>query len=630
MIVVRKNIIWACLAIALVSCGRESVLEPPAGGHENGGEPAVTTVVAQTETQEGTRTALADDGEGGFEVIWSEGDKLEALDYQEERHYLTLTEGAGTRSGVFSCDDVIPDGECKFFYGTDGTSLTKIQQYMGEGVISNAPMYAAVSVTDGKVPEVKFRNLCGLLRLTLKGLDVVKMITIIADGDALSGRIYISEDGTISFPRNYYTEVSLDLGEGVELSPEGKSFFIALPPKSYRGISIKVTDIDGYECTKTLKSGKTLDIVRSQITPVNLTVAVDRPISWDSPVGSVDMLEGRECMVVDYGRNIGKVAIATKNVGANEDTQTGPFYTWFEAIQAQNRGDWGRGWYMPSESETMSTPIGYSVRDEGGICIMNVTESSVLKFPLGGYYSNDVKQWRLVGIQSTLWGTDPVYYEEFETLDLASFVVYNIVMCPGLSDPADKLNIRPFHKLPITKNTPVGMVGYLDGRDAMVVELDINGQRKKVAVAIRNEGATHINTYMKPSNIKYLDCFGSYLTYAQAQSKCGDGWYIPTIEEWQSLMADASVVEDKLAYEGNFSSKDRHRAIVVNVNGNSLILPAGGPEEGSNQRGWQSYYWSSTANGSNMECLWSKDSNISTWLSDKNTTKNTRLFHALP
>lgn len=178
------------------------------------------------------------------------------------------------------------------------------------------------------------------------------------------------------------------------------------------------------------------------------------------------------------------------------------------------------------------------------------------------------------------------------------------------------------------------MVGYIDGKEAMVVELNINGQTKKVAVATRNEGATHIDTYAKDSEKQYLDCFGSYLPYAQAQAMCTNGWYIPSMEEWESLMSEASIVQDKLQYIGNFSSNDMHRAIVVPVGDNSLILPAGGASSNSGQSGqsgWQSYYWSSTQDGSKMKMLFSdRTGHIIPLSSNTNESFNTRLFHALP
>lgn len=620
------------VVLGTVSCANDVVNEEPVvGGQPNTGKK--TTIVANTESNGGTRASLSGDDANGYEVLWSEGDEITAKSTDEENQYtFTLAEGASTTQGVFSTDGAIANGDYRLFYCTEGSALSRIQQYQGEGVISNAPMFATMSVTGGNTSPVQFKNLCGLLRLTLKGTYTVRMITVKAD-EELSGQISVQDNGSIAFPRNSHHDVSLDCGEGVELSPEGTDFFIALPPNTYHEVSITIEDIDGDKCVKTLKSGKTLNIARAMITPASFTVTIDKPLSWDSPEGTRGMLDGRECVVVDYGGNIGKVAIATMNVGAKNEEDAGTLCTWYDAILAQNRGDWGAGWHMPYERE--ATLSGSRTDDlQNNVATFHFPGASELKFPLAGYYSSYSNDWSDVGSSAISLGTDIIIYWCKETLDKNAIVCFldvaNWWACLQ-STIADKAYVRPFHKLPITRNTPVGMVGYIDGKEAMVVELNINGQTKKVAVATRNEGATHINTYVKDSKNQYLDCFGSYLNYTQAQSKCTNGWYIPSIEEWQSLMSGAGVEQDKLQYIGTFGTNDAHRAIVVPVGENSLILPAGGVTSApNNQIGWQCYYWSSTEEGTNMKCLWSRNENINPTSFSKTTAMSTRLFHAIP
>lgn len=631
-------IVAAVLTLGLESCAKEAVVpEEPATSEVIG----QMTIVADIEDGSSAKATLSGDDQTGYQVLWSEGDQIILVNQSNISitTVYTLSEGAGSTSGTF-VGDAIPDGEYMAYYAYNRNKPEKFGEQTAdfEESVSHAPMTAIFTVSGGVPSSIVFRNACGLLCLNLKGTGTVKSITISTNEGLVSHYANFREDGSMGVqdPKGNPAErfITLDCGySGRGLTESYQSFYIAMPPReAYTGVKIDVTDFAGNTCTKTLKSDKTLNIARAKITTTAFTVTGltddNLPLTWDSPVGTVGILDGREAMVVEYGGIIGKVAIATKNVGANTDTETGPFYTWYDAIMEQHSGVWGKGWYMPSEAEAMYHPGEWPI-PEGQYAKVEIAESSYLKYPYGGYYDAADKQWMRQGTQFTSWTTDLVYYREITSLDPATFLV-NTVIGSGLAIPEDKLNIRPFHKLPITRNTPVGMIGYLDGKEAMVVEFNVNGQIKKVAVAIRNEGATHINAYIKDSKNQYLDCFGSYLTYTQAQSKCADGWYIPTIEEWQSLMKNASVVDYKLGYKGNFSKNDEHRAIVVNVNGNSLILPAGGEGQVSSQTGWQSYYWSSTPDGSNnMKCLWSRN-NVGTYPMSKNTALNTRLFHAIP
>ncbi len=52
-------------------------------------------------------------------------------------------------------------------------------------------------------------------------------------------------------------------------------------------------------------------------------------LTSESAVGAIGTLNGREAVVVDLGGSIGKVAIATKNVGA---TDADPYGTLFSTV----------------------------------------------------------------------------------------------------------------------------------------------------------------------------------------------------------------------------------------------------------------------------------------------------------
>ena len=309
-----KKIVYAISAIAVLlgftACTSENeIAEPQVSGK--------TILKAYTETST-TRTALEDDGEGGYNVVWSTGDEIKI----GEKTF-TLNAGAGTTSGTFE-GDALTDGDYTAFYPAtyDGTNWPTTQTYAA-GNITGSPMKATFTYTEGVEPSLSFKNEGGILRLTAKGEATVKSITVNAT--------------------ELTTPITLDCGTGVALTSEGTLFHIAMPANTtgYTGVTIELTDDEGKVCVKKLSSSKNLVINRSQITPASFTAS-----SFDTPAGTILTIDGREGIVVDLGGSIGKIIIATKNEGASTIWDFGDFYTYHSAIEKNNGDEWGNGWKM--------------------------------------------------------------------------------------------------------------------------------------------------------------------------------------------------------------------------------------------------------------------------------------------
>lgn len=141
-------------------------------------------------------------------------------------------------------------------------------------------------------------------------------------------------------------------------------------------------------------------------------------------------------------------------------------------------------------------------------------------------------------------------------------------------DPAEGINI----------NSPVGTIGMLNGREAIVVDLGTAEAPNKVAIATMNVGATSID--VAP------DCYGNLLNFNDAndETKTGlkDGWYVPSKEELEALSA-------KLTWQAATENKCAGRVWQVTETA-SLFLPAAGFElSGSHYgKGVLGFYWSST------------------------------------
>lgn len=206
-----------------------------------------TTVVAMTEA--GTRTALSDDGAGAYDVVWSEGDKI-TIGGKE----FTLEEGAGETSAKFT-GTAPADGEYTAYYATtDGNVPTK--QVYKEGAISNFPMTATATVTDGEIAPLQFTNVGGILRVTLK----------LKEGDAARNIKKI----VVSSPQ-LSQDIELNCLTAVPLTEEGVPFDIAMPANNYEAMTLTFYDDGAYRCVRTLASGKSLVVERSKMTNASLT-----------------------------------------------------------------------------------------------------------------------------------------------------------------------------------------------------------------------------------------------------------------------------------------------------------------------------------------------------------------------
>lgn len=295
-----KKILFSIAALAVAfgftACSSED--EAP-----NNVKDGKTTVMAMTET--GTRTALADDGEGAYDVVWSDSDKI-TIGGKE----FTLTEGEGKTLAKFT-GTALADGSYTAYYATtDGNVPTK--QVYKEGAISNFPMTATATVTDGNISPLSFRNVGGLLQLTVTNNS--------SKSYKLAG--FTFNAAGLAKP---YTLVCEDL-EWAQLDDE-IVFNLALPEGEYTNVVITLYDSEYRTCVKTLKSGS-LKIERSKITKASFTLKEEvnfsyPEISYESPVGSVGMIDGRVGILAQfniYGSTNIPFIIAAMNEGATSMT----------------------------------------------------------------------------------------------------------------------------------------------------------------------------------------------------------------------------------------------------------------------------------------------------------------------
>lgn len=520
------------LTLGLASCAKEAAPEHPI----NTEGARQISVWAQIDDEATTKTALSGNDAEGYTVLWSERDEITVADGWNST--FTLVEGAGTSRGRFVGTSEAGDGTYDVFYAvgvsTNHKNLPGTSRYNGDKVISSAPMAAKITISNGEATITDFKNLCGLLRLTLKGSGTVKEIKIYAS-QALYGNFDILPDGSAVITSSPYNDyITQTCENGVSLSSTGTDFYFSLPPNDYTGVKIDVTDFAGHTCTKTLKSDKTLNIARAKITPTAFTVTGltndNVPLTWDSPVGARGMLDGLECVVVDLGGNVGKLAIATKNVGASSPTARGTEMTWQNAVNQQNSEEWGLGWRLPSKEEIEALQ-NFQSRKTSNSFVLNIAEGVDLEFPLNGAGISSLSG------KSVIWGSD-LRLENTAHLP-CSMVDGSLYINPALTK-TNKTCVRPVHRLPITRNTPVDAVGFISGEEGVVYELNLDTGKTKVVIALKNADANNVRYNYEDDKVRY-NCYGAMTTYENISHFIfHGGWYLPTVDEMIGLCSDQS------------------------------------------------------------------------------------------
>ena len=502
-----KKTLFAISAIAVLlgfmACTSDEIVEPQVSGK-------TITISASTESN-ATRTALADDGEGGYDVVWSTGDAIRI-----GTETFTLTGEAGKTNGTFEGATLTDGTEYTAYYPTtyDGENWPTTQTYT-EGNITGSPMTATFTYSEGT--SLSFKNAGGILRLTVKGSANVTSIKVSATG---------------------LDPITLDCGTtGVALASEGTQFHIAMPAGEYSGVSITLTDDAGKVCVKKLSSTKNLVITRSNITPASFTASSFKPtITASSPVGTIGMLDGREGIVVDLGGTIGKVVVATMNVGATSvDYATAAnnatcYGVQYDAAGANNLTAMGLtdGWKAPTPEELKALfDLGGSWRDAdytnnkaaGYVFTVGANE---LFLPAAGY--NNYRLGDCCDYRSALGSTKDEWGMDSENISV-KFHIWNEGMNWSTDNTgiSNYYSVRPFHAMPAASKTyKVGDKVEFDGHEGIVVELG----GKKVAVATMNVEATSVNG---------AGCRGSYLTYDEARAAIWSGWRLPTVDEMETL-----------------------------------------------------------------------------------------------
>ena len=280
----------------------------------------------------GTKTALA----GGNSVVWSAADQIaifqgtsvadkyhidDACVGKDNGTFRIVEKGESAASGTFdanialypyeedlTCTPTLKDGEVTA-YQISGVTIPATQTYAANSFPDESFLMAAM--TEGLNDHtLSFRNICGALKLQLKGNAKVRQIELTGnDGEPLAGdaTITVYPDGTVpsvTINEGASTTVTLNWRDGVQLNEDtATEFIISIPPTDFvNGFTVRIVDIKGAEAT--IETSKSNTIGRSFIhTMPEVTVETVLP-----PI-DVNVLKGLSIACI--GNSI------TQGVGAN-------------------------------------------------------------------------------------------------------------------------------------------------------------------------------------------------------------------------------------------------------------------------------------------------------------------------
>lgn len=274
-------------ALSMFACTKETNIEveqpepqqeqeEPAQEEQLPEEEVSETVVftAVTDVSE-TKTTLSEDS-GVYRVLWASGDQIKVNGYVET----LATEGQpdgygpGFSKAHFTGNKPVQNNvspRYRAIYPSSATDqyfnfILPAEQPYVDGGVAAFPMYA-----ESDELSFSFKNLCGIIRINLKGEKSVSSISLAdkgSDPKPMSGRFNVVADAAV--PTSGTNGTALICSTPVELNTSTfTSFFITVPAGEYGKLQIIVEASDGTICT--LKSKNPVTVERSMITPISIS-----------------------------------------------------------------------------------------------------------------------------------------------------------------------------------------------------------------------------------------------------------------------------------------------------------------------------------------------------------------------
>ncbi len=220
-------------------------------------------------TEQATKTSLSEN----WSVLWQDADKITVFAGNTAPSCYMVSKGAGTASAIFEAVSTSSKGsplsaniavypyDAGMTVSSDGTvtlTIPQTQQYVAGGFAPEVNVMAAAT-PDVSGESFAFKNLLSIIRVSLTGTDVIQKLVFSGNnGEPVCGKATVKpvfgEEPTLSFASNAGMTLTLDCGQGVELSSKPTEFILAVPPMEYA---------NGFKVTAFSTSGKSMDLTVS-------------------------------------------------------------------------------------------------------------------------------------------------------------------------------------------------------------------------------------------------------------------------------------------------------------------------------------------------------------------------------
>lgn len=255
---------------------------------------------AAIEETPSTKTVMDDDNN----VLWADNDQIIVfmktslgLKYQVAPEYVGMTSAKFTKVTAGGSDDLyagseLPHNIAYYPYSSSINCRKSGEHYELSVSLPSEQTYVESSFGNGSLPmaaisednNITFKNVCGGIKLLLKGTCKVSSITIEGkNNEKLSGKanvtVYTDESKpSIAMNDNASATATLNCGEGVQLNEtDATEFIISLPPTEFtKGLTITMTDSNG--ATHIIETSKSNSVLRSSLLtmpPVEFNAASD-------------------------------------------------------------------------------------------------------------------------------------------------------------------------------------------------------------------------------------------------------------------------------------------------------------------------------------------------------------------
>ena len=245
-----KKYLIAALALVVLSCNREEGIYEPEVTPEKPGKEFQGIVLSASVSNSETKTMLGAFSDGGYDVVWKEGDKVSVNGTLSDN---AVTAGENGQKNVdFTVSGSLSSPYKVLYPGTTSAnviSLPATQTYVAGSFDGAAAASWGNAQKQGNVYSVSLTNFCSVIRLALKGTATLDRIELNSLGsEKLRGDFTLATNGsgfTGAFDGGTAGTLTYNCS-GVTLNNTDTYLYIALPAQTYSaGIEALVYQADG-------------------------------------------------------------------------------------------------------------------------------------------------------------------------------------------------------------------------------------------------------------------------------------------------------------------------------------------------------------------------------------------------